>query len=56
MPYPAYLIFSFLLIVLLSIMWISNRMGEDWVTIVLSMAIGSVLTVIILAKCGVDFR
>jgi hypothetical protein len=56
MPYPAYLIFDFLLIVLFYLMWISNRMGEDWVTIVLSMAIGSVLTIIILAKCGVDFR
>jgi hypothetical protein len=56
MPYIAYITFSILLIILLSLMWISNRMGEDAITILVSMAMGSVLTIIILAKCGVDLR
>ena len=56
MPYGAYLAFNAILAVILALIWISNKMGESAVTAVLCMAFGAVITIITLAKCGVDLR
>jgi len=56
MPYIAYLTFSTLLVILFGLTWLSNKMGENSVTALLLIATGADLTIIILAKCGVDLR
>ena len=56
MPYPAYLFFSALLFAFLWLLWISNKMGEDNISVAVCMAMGSILTIIILGKMGVNLR
>tara|TARA_R110002126_G_scaffold132443_4_gene276474 strand:+ start:42 stop:212 length:171 start_codon:yes stop_codon:yes gene_type:complete len=56
MPYIAYLFFSSALIAFTALLWVSNQMREDITTAVICMGIGSILTIIILAKLGVDLR
>ena len=53
MPYRFFIILLVIQVVLVDI---SEKMGESEITALLTMSIGATITIIILAKCGVNLK